>query len=53
MWDDFERVQFIVITHNKVTMEIATHLAGVTMSEAGVSRMVSVDIHEATSMVGE
>jgi chromosome segregation protein len=48
-----ERVQFIVITHNKVTMEIATHLAGVTMSEAGVSRMVSVDIHEATSMVGE
>ncbi len=45
-----ERVQFIVITHNKVTMEIAQHLTGVTMHEAGVSRMVSVDVEEAALM---
>jgi chromosome segregation protein len=45
-----ERVQFIIITHNKVTMEVAQHLTGVTMHEAGVSRMVSVDVEEAALM---
>lgn len=45
-----ERVQFIFITHNKVTMEIARHLAGVTMKEPGVSRMVAVDIDEAVEL---
>lgn len=43
-------VQFIFITHNKLTMEIAKQLAGVTMREPGVSRLVSVDIDEAIGM---
>lgn len=45
-----ETVQFLYISHNKVTMEIAKQLAGVTMKEPGVSRMVSVDIEEAVDM---
>jgi chromosome segregation protein len=45
-----EHVQFIFITHNKVTMEIANQLSGVTMQEPGVSRLVSVDIEEAATM---
>lgn len=45
------RVQFIFITHNKSTMEIASHLMGVTMHEAGVSRLVAVDVDEAAEMV--
>ena len=45
-----EQVQFIFITHNKVTMEIANQLMGVTMHEPGVSRLVSVDIEEAASL---
>ena len=45
-----DRIQFIFITHNKVTMEIADHLAGVTMSEPGVSRMVAVDMEEAVEL---
>ncbi len=44
------RVQFLYISHNKVTMEIARQLAGVTMKEPGVSRMVAVDIEEAMVM---
>nr|VFJ62104.1 MAG: chromosome segregation protein [Candidatus Kentron sp. FM]VFJ62114.1 MAG: chromosome segregation protein [Candidatus Kentron sp. FM]VFK14051.1 MAG: chromosome segregation protein [Candidatus Kentron sp. FM] len=40
------RVQFVLITHNKNTMEIAHQLVGVTMSEPGVSRLVSVDIDQ-------
>ena len=40
-------VQFIFITHNKVSMERSDHLMGVTMQEAGVSRMVSVDVNQA------
>ncbi len=39
--------QFIVITHSKATMEAAETLYGVTMGEAGVSKMVSVRMHEA------
>ena len=45
-----ERVQFIFITHNKATMEIARHLAGVTMQEPGVSRLVAVDVEEAVRL---
>ncbi len=45
-----ERVQFLFISHNKVTMEIAQHLAGVTMKEPGVSRIVAVDIDAAVEM---
>ena len=46
-----ERVQFIFITHNKTTMEMAENLMGVTMREPGVSRMVAVDVNEATQMI--
>ncbi len=45
-----EVVQFVFITHNKVTMEMARQLTGVTMQEPGVSRMVSVDLDEAVKM---
>ncbi len=45
-----ERVQFIVITHNKTTMELGRELIGVTMQEPGVSRLVAVDIDEAIRM---
>ena len=44
-------VQFIYITHNKIAMEMASHLTGVTMAEPGVSRMVAVDVDEAVSLV--
>ncbi|HTP39113.1 MAG TPA: hypothetical protein VMI92_06020, partial [Steroidobacteraceae bacterium] len=44
------RVQFIFITHNKATMELASQLVGVTMNEPGVSRLVSVDIDEAVRL---
>lgn len=47
-----ERVQFIFITHNKVTMEMAQQLMGVTMNEPGVSRLVAVDVHEAVELAG-
>ena len=47
------RVQFIFITHNKTTMELARHLVGVTMREAGVSRIVEVDLDAAVKMLGE
>ena len=43
-------VQFIFITHNKVSMERSDHLMGVTMQEAGVSRMVSVDVNQALEL---
>ena len=45
-----ERVQFIFISHNKATMEMANQLNGVTMSEPGVSRLVAVDIEEAVEL---
>ncbi|MES9904715.1 MAG: chromosome segregation protein SMC [Sedimenticola sp.] len=46
-----DQVQFILITHSKITMEIAHHLSGVTMHEPGVSRMVTVDVEAAAQMV--
>ena len=47
-----EKVQFLFVTHNKATMEAAQQLAGVTMREPGVSRLVSVDLAEATRLAG-
>ena len=43
-------VQFLFVTHNKITMEIAEQLIGVTMQEPGVSRLVSVDMAEAVEL---
>ena len=43
-------VQFIFITHNKLTMELASQLVGVTMNEPGVSRLVAVDVDEAVRL---
>lgn len=43
-------VQFIFISHNKVAIEMAHHLAGVTMHEPGVSRMVAVDLEKAIAI---
>ena len=45
-------VQFIIITHNKITMELANQLHGVTMQEPGVSRLVSVDVAQAVELTG-
>jgi chromosome segregation protein len=45
-----QKVQFVFITHNKLTMELADQLLGVTMNEPGVSRLVSVDVGEAVRM---
>ncbi len=45
-----DRVQFIFITHNKQTMELTKQLHGVTMREAGVSRLVAVDVEEAAEL---
>ncbi len=49
--DMSERVQFVIVTHNKITMEIAEQLIGVTMNEPGVSRLVAVDVDEAVELV--
>ena len=48
--DMSSRVQFIFITHNKTTMELASSLLGVTMHEPGVSRLVAVDVDEAVRL---
>jgi len=45
-----ESVQFIFISHNKITMDLANHLHGVTMHEPGASRLVSVDIDQAVQL---
>ncbi|MCK5881369.1 MAG: chromosome segregation protein SMC, partial [Sinobacterium sp.] len=44
------QVQFIYITHNKIAMEMADQLLGVTMHEPGCSRVVSVDVEEAAEL---
>jgi len=43
-------VQFIIVTHNKITMEMVHQLSGVTMREPGVSRLVQVDVDEAARL---
>jgi chromosome segregation protein len=48
-----DRTQLIVITHNKITMEGANILIGITMAEPGVSRLVSVDIDTAMQMAAQ
>lgn len=45
-----EQVQFIYITHNKIAMEMAEQMLGVTMQEPGCSRLVSVNLEEAVAM---
>jgi chromosome segregation protein len=47
-----EKVQFIFVSHNKATMEAAHQLCGVTMREPGVSRLVQVDLAEASKLAG-
>lgn len=44
-------VQFVYISHNKVAMEMAHALSGVTMNEPGVSRLVSVNIDELNKFI--
>jgi chromosome segregation protein len=48
-----ERTQFLFVSHNKITMEMAQQLIGVTMQESGVSRIVEVDIEAAMQMNSE
>ncbi|MES2536735.1 MAG: chromosome segregation protein SMC [Pseudomonadota bacterium] len=45
--------QFLFISHNKIAMEMAHQLIGVTMQEQGVSRIVAVDMESATSLANE
>lgn len=45
-----EHTQFLFVTHNKITMEMAEQLIGVTMPESGVSRIVAVDVDDAMKM---
>jgi chromosome segregation protein len=48
--DMAKTVQFVIITHNKTTMEMVHQLMGVTMNEPGVSRLVAVDVDEAVKL---
>ncbi len=50
--DMSEKVQFVIVTHNKATMEMTHQLCGVTMREPGVSRLVQVDLEEAAKLAG-
>jgi chromosome segregation protein len=45
--DMSDESQFLLITHNKRTIEVAERLYGVTMEERGVSKLVAVELHEA------
>jgi chromosome segregation protein len=45
------QTQFLFITHNKITMEMASQLIGITMAEAGVSRVVAVDVADALELM--
>ena len=46
-----DKVQFIFISHNQASMEVAGQLVGVTMQEPGVSRIVTVDVQSALEWV--
>ncbi|MDI1300266.1 chromosome segregation protein SMC [Methylotenera sp.] len=48
-----EKTQFLYVSHNKITMEMAQQLIGVTMQESGVSRIVDVDMEAAVRMIEE
>jgi chromosome segregation protein len=48
-----EITQFLFISHNKITMEMAAQLVGITMPEQGVSKVVAVDIEEALRLTEE
>ena len=48
-----EQTQFLFISHNKIAMQMAKHLVGVTMQEQGVSRIVAVDIDSAVQLAAE
>ncbi|AHG64504.1 chromosome partition protein SMC [Advenella mimigardefordensis DPN7] len=48
-----DQTQFLFISHNKIAMQMAKQLIGVTMQEQGVSRIVAVDIESAVQLVGE
>ena len=45
--------QFLFISHNKITMEMANQLVGITMPDPGISRVVAVDISEALELAAE
>jgi chromosome segregation protein len=47
------QTQFLFITHNKIAMEMAQQLIGVTMQEQGVSRIVAVDMEAAANLASE
>jgi chromosome segregation protein len=48
-----DQTQFLFISHNKIAMQIAKQLVGVTMQEQGVSRIVAVDIESAVKLMGD
>jgi chromosome segregation protein len=48
-----DQTQFLFISHNKIAMQMARHLIGVTMQEQGVSRIVAVDIDSALQLTSE
>jgi len=48
-----QQTQFVFISHNKISMEMADQLVGVTMAELGVSKVVAVDIEEALRLSEE
>ena len=51
--DFSERTQFIIVTHNKITMEAADYIYGVTMEQEGISKIVSVELSTAEELVDE
>ena len=48
-----QHTQFLYISHNRLTMEMAEQLIGVTMQEKGVSRIVEVDIKQALELAAQ
>jgi chromosome segregation protein len=48
-----EQTQFLFISHNKIAMEMANQLIGVTMQEQGVSRIVAVELEAAANFANE